>query len=189
MKPRREHTANNRQTYFVTSTTAGRKQLFRDENWAKLFLEVLFHYRDKRYLLHEFVLMRDHFHLIITPRASLEKAVQLIKGGFSFRAKREFYFTWEIWLRGFADHRIRDAKDYQVHKDYLHQNPVEKGLVSAAHDYPYSSASGTFVIDPVPQWLKPISMGVASGTAEAVPFQSAETANADGISLQGRKTS
>src|SRR5215510_8500215 len=131
MKPRREHTANNRQTYFVTSTTAGRKQLFRDENWAKLFLEVLFHYRDKRYLLHEFVLMRDHFHLIITPRASLEKAVQLIKGGFSFRAKREFYFTWEIWLRGFADHRIRDAKDYQVHKDYLHQNPVEKGLVSA----------------------------------------------------------
>jgi len=33
--------------------------------------------------------MPDHFHLLITPRESLERAMQLIKGGFSFRAKRE----------------------------------------------------------------------------------------------------
>jgi len=34
--------------------------------------------------------MPDHFHLLITPahEVSLEKAVQLIKGGFSFRAKK-----------------------------------------------------------------------------------------------------
>jgi len=35
---------------------------------AKLFLEVLLHYRQQgKYLLHEFVLMPDHFHLLITP--------------------------------------------------------------------------------------------------------------------------
>jgi putative transposase len=172
MKPVREHATHNQQTYFVTSITSGRRRLFHDEKWAKLFLEMLFHHRQNGYQLHEFVLMWDHFHLIITPKASLEKAVQFIKGGFSFRAKREFLFRWEIWQRGFSDHRIRDAEDYDIHKDYVHQNPVKKHLVAAAHEYPYSSACGKFDLDPVPQRLKPASLGAASGTAEAVPFQS-----------------
>jgi len=171
MKPVREHATNNRQTYFLTSTTWGRRGLFRDERWAKLFLEVLFHYRETGYQLHEFVLMWDHFHLIITPKTSLEKAAQFIKGGFSFRAKKELLSDLEVWQPGFSDHRIRDAEDYQIHKDYVYQNPVKRGLVSAPQDYPYSSAARTFHLDPVPQWLKPLSLGTASGTAEAVPFQ------------------
>jgi len=48
---------------------------------ARLFMEVLFHYRDKRnYFLHEFVLMPDHFHLLVSPTLSLERSLQLIKG-------------------------------------------------------------------------------------------------------------
>jgi len=39
----------------------------------------------EKYLLHEFVLMPDHFHLLITPTSTLERALQLIRGGFSFR--------------------------------------------------------------------------------------------------------
>jgi len=81
MKPAREHATNNRQTYFVTSETAGRHMFFSNERWAKLFLEVLLHYRPNGYLLHEFVIMPEHFHATITPKASLEKAVQFIKGG------------------------------------------------------------------------------------------------------------
>jgi putative transposase len=171
MKPAREHATNNRQTYFVTSTTWGRRGLFRDEKWAKLFLEVLYHYGETGYQLHEFVLMWDHFHLIITPKTSLERAAQFIKGGFSFRAKKELLSQLEVWQPGFSDHRIRDAEDYHLHKDYVYQNPVKKGLVSAPHEYPYSSAAGSFDLDPVPQWLKPHSNARACGTAEAVPFQ------------------
>ena len=58
----------NGQTYFVTSNTAERKPFFRHERWAKLFLETLYGYRPERYLsLHGFVLMPDHFHVLITP--------------------------------------------------------------------------------------------------------------------------
>jgi len=58
-----------------------------------LFLDVLFHYwQQQKYLLHDFVVMPDHFHLLITPIVTLERAMQLIKGGFSFRAKRELGF-------------------------------------------------------------------------------------------------
>jgi putative transposase len=83
--------------YFITASTAQRAPLFRREPMARLFVEVLFHYRDhKNYLLHEFVLMPDHFHLLISPTLSLEWSLQLIKGGFSYRAKKELAFSGEI---------------------------------------------------------------------------------------------
>ena len=41
--------------------------------------------------VHEFVFMPNHVHLLITPApdVSLEKAMQFIKGGFSYRAGKE----------------------------------------------------------------------------------------------------
>jgi REP-associated tyrosine transposase len=67
-----------------------RKSLFQVEKIASLFIEVLMNYRsEKKYLLHEFVVMPDHLHLIITPtQITLERALQLIKGGFSFGSIR-----------------------------------------------------------------------------------------------------
>jgi REP element-mobilizing transposase RayT len=47
----------------------------------KLRDEVLLGYREQnKYLLHEFVVMPDHFHLILTPIGiTLERAMQLVK--------------------------------------------------------------------------------------------------------------
>jgi REP-associated tyrosine transposase len=80
-------------TYFITSATYLKKSLFQSDRMANCFLEVLEHYRRQhKFLLHEFVLMPDHFHLLLTPTETLEKALQLIKGGFSFRARTELGF-------------------------------------------------------------------------------------------------
>jgi putative transposase len=133
---------------------------------------VLLAHRDEAYLFHEFVLMPDHFHLLISPLTSLEKAVQLIKGGFSFRAKKELGSNEEVWQRGIADHRIRDAEDYDRHLQYIHLNPVKKHLCGAPADYRYSSAFPGWKLDPIPQWLKPLAGEAVCGTAKAVPFQS-----------------
>lgn len=172
MKPAREHATNNAQTYFVTSDTWERRSLFRTEAWARLFFKVLLHYRGESYLLHEFVLMPDHFHLLITPSGALERAVQLIKGGFSHRVKAELGSNAEIWRRGFSDHRIRDAEDYNTHRHYIHLNPVKKRLCLGAAEYPYSSAYPGWKLDLIPQGLKPTEpISVSSGTAEAESFQ------------------
>jgi hypothetical protein len=48
----------------------------------------------------------------------------LIKGGFSYRAKREIHFAFEIWQASFVNHRIRDAEDYKHHYTYIWENPV-----------------------------------------------------------------
>jgi len=171
MRPAREHATHNQQTYFITSRTWEGRQLFRNERWAKLFIETLYHYRDRAYLLHEFVLMPDHVHILLTPRTSLERAVQFIKGGFSHRAKIELKSNLEIWQKGFSDHRIRDAADCQHHIQYTRQNPVRKHLSDTPEEYPYSSAFPGFSLDPLPQRLKPLLSATTTGAAKAAPFQ------------------
>jgi len=85
---------------------------------------------------------------------SLEKALQYIKGGFSFRVKKELAFGSLIWEESFTNHRIRDAEDYQSHRDYIHHNPVKAGLVKKPSEYPYSSAFPGMELDPAPPALK-----------------------------------
>jgi putative transposase len=145
--------------YFITASAFQRRPLFAKEPMARLLMEVLLHYRErKNYLLYEFVLMPDHFHLLISPSLSLERSLQLIKGGFSYRAKREVGFAGEIWEPSFYDRRVREVEDYFNFKQYICRNPVKKGLVAAPADYPYSSAWPGVVLDEVPQRLKPESL-------------------------------
>jgi putative transposase len=145
--------------YFITASSFQGQNLFQSHRMADLFVTVLFGYRDqKKYLLHEFVLMPNHFHLLITPALSLERALQLIKGGFSYRAKKELEFGGEIWEKSFYDRRVRDVEDYFAYRHYIHQNPVKRGLANAAEEYPYSSARPEFVMDKVPQRLKPVDL-------------------------------
>ncbi len=58
-----------------------------------------------RIIVHDFVVMPNHVHVLMTVPGdlSIEKAMQLIKGGFSFRANKELGFRGEIWQRGFSD--------------------------------------------------------------------------------------
>jgi putative transposase len=109
-----------------------------------------------RFQLHEFVVMPDHIHVILTPASEhpLEKCVQFIKGGFSFRAKKELGFNGEVWQRQYTEHRIKDARDYQEHASYIQQNPVRARLVARAEDWKYSSASIRDIIDRTPIHLQ-----------------------------------
>jgi putative transposase len=171
MRPPREHATSNGQTYFVTSSTPEKRSLFQVDRYAELFIKNLYDYRGKGYLLHEFVLMRNHFHLLITPTGTLEKAVQFIKGGFSYKAKKEWGTNTEFWQKGFDDHRIRDAQDYRIHQLYIHNNPVKKGYCAKPVEYAYSSARAGYELDIAPQRLKPFVM-TTGGAAEAAPSQS-----------------
>jgi len=159
-------------TYFVTSRTWESHALFRVEQNCLRFVESLLHYRDQgAFALHSFVLMPDHFHLLITPgpNTALERAVQFIKGGSARRIRGEQPSAFPVWQRGFSDHRIRDAGDYASHARYIEQNPVRKRLVTSAEEYRWSSASGNYNVDPAPQGLKPGEKATAVGTAKAVP--------------------
>jgi putative transposase len=133
--------------------------------------EVLQHYRTVSYLLHAYVVMPDHFHAILSPQESLERAMQNIKGGFSFRARQAFNWKFNIWQAGFSDHRIRDIEDWDRHVDYIRLNPVKSKLCLSSEDYRYLAVN----MDPIPQRLKPLILVRSNGGAEAPPLQSQET--------------
>jgi putative transposase len=148
--PARKLAPQEVRTFFISSTTWGRRDIFQTDRMAGLFLDVLRDNRAKgRFQVHEFVLMRNHFHALITPavEVSLEKSVQYSKGGFSFRAKKELRFAGEVWQAGYNEHRVKDTGDYQEHVRYIHENPVRAGLCQKPEDYPYSSANGKFEMD------------------------------------------
>jgi putative transposase len=130
-------------TYFITTATHNRRRLFQVERNASLLLETIDHYRTS-YLLYAYVVMPDHLHLIVTPTdITIERTMQLIKGGFSHRLASKL----PVWQRGFTDHRIRDAADYNIRRNYLHQNPVEARLCERPELYPFSSANPKLPLD------------------------------------------
>jgi putative transposase len=137
-------------TYFVTFLTWQRCRLFIVESHVRLFLKMLYGYRrDRRYHLHAFVIMPEHVHLLLTPAGgiTIERAIQFIKGGYSYALGAQLGRKREIWQRGFTDHRVRDPQDYERHRDYIHQNPVKRRLVESAPEYRYCSAFPGFKLD------------------------------------------
>jgi len=127
-------------TFFATTKTSLGRRLLQSERNATLLIDVLRTCVAKRnFQLHDFVIMPDHIHLLITidADATVEKAMQLIKGRFSYRLKKEFGFAGEVWQRGYSEVRIEDVEVLSQYRQYIAQNPVKAGLAESPDQYPY----------------------------------------------------
>jgi putative transposase len=145
------------------------RPIFQTDRMAALFIDVLRCYmRARRFKVHEFVIMRDHFHLLITVDGgmSIERTMQLIKGNFSYHAKKELGFSGEIWQRGFSDVRIKDQDSFRAHAQYIYNNPVAEGLASNPGEYAHSSL---YLRRLKAQGLKPGIEAAQAGTTKVVP--------------------
>ena len=140
-------------TYFVTTNSWQRRAVFRKPEWADIVERKVFEHREKgEYLVHRYVIMPDHLHVILTPGCSttLERAAQLIKGGSSDDIGRAFQTHLPIWQPGFTQHLIRDGADYESHVGYIDANAVKKGLAERPETYQFCSARGKYRLDPWP---------------------------------------
>jgi putative transposase len=101
--------------------------------------------------IHAFVLMPDHLHMLLTPApdVSLEKAMQFLKGGYSFLLKSRM----DVWERSYRERRIIDAEDFMTATQYVERNPVRARLVERAEEFEFSSAGRDHLIDPMPPWF------------------------------------
>lgn len=137
---------------------------------ANLLIEVLrTQVRLRRFVVHEFVVMPNHVHILLTlpGELSLEKAMQFVKGGFSFQAKRTLGFGGEVWQRGFSDVWAADEDSFQRHKEYIYMNPVRAGLATSPDEFPYSTAFLKKQKQPGAKAPHPLETFI--GTTEAVP--------------------
>jgi hypothetical protein len=61
------HVVAHARTFFITSSISGKRNLLQSDRSAALFVDVLYNYRGQgKFRLHEFVVMPDHFHLLLT---------------------------------------------------------------------------------------------------------------------------
>jgi len=127
-------------TFFVTTKTSMGRGLLQSERNALLFVDVLRSYVPAgKFRVHDFVVMPDHVHLLLTVGSdmTIERAMQFIKGGFSYRLKKDFGYSGEVWQRGFSEVRVQDKQGFLRHREYIVQNPVKAGLVDASDKFPY----------------------------------------------------
>jgi putative transposase len=169
MRPSRELIRQAGQTYFATFQTARRQCFFRNERWSSLFLTTLARYIDE-IGLHDFAVMPDHIHLLLSSKVPLERAIQLVKGGFSFQARRELQWNGDIWQAGFSDHRVRNIQDWDNHREYIRKNAISKQSEGKA----ICGKDSCLSLHPLPPWIKPHSVVAMNGGAEAPPLQNSQ---------------
>jgi len=131
---------SSKRTFFATTKTASSRRILQSERNASLLIDVLRSYAAaKKFEVHDFVVMPDHLHVLLTVRGEMtvEKAMQLIKGHFSYRLKREHGYLGEVWQVGFSESRVDDPSSFDEHRAYIAQNPVKAGLALRACEFPY----------------------------------------------------
>lgn len=109
-----------------------------------------------------FVFMPEHIHLLvfpITPKPEIDNFLKAIKRPFSFRIKRQLSGAhdplleslmvrerpgvecFRFWQEGPGyDRNLRNEKAVLTAIDYIHNNPVRRGLCERAVDWKWSSA-------------------------------------------------
>ena len=94
---------------------------------------------EHKFELHDFVIMPDHLHLLLTvyDKMTIEKAMQFIKGRFSHRLSLEFGYHGEVWQRGFTEEQVMNRESFNAHREYIAQNPVKAGLATSAGEFPF----------------------------------------------------
>lgn len=137
--------------YFVTAQTWQRRALFSKPEMAGILLAHVLECRERGfYKLHAFVIMPNHLHALLTPGedATLEKGMQMIKGGSAYKIRKQFHKRFPVWQSSFHDRWIRDAAEYTRMKLYIEQNPIQKRLALKIEDYVLGSACGQYPLDP-----------------------------------------
>jgi putative transposase len=135
-----EKALSSLRTFFATTKTHAGRRLLQSERNATLLIDVLRSYMAAgKFSVLDFVVMPDHVHLLLSVRGgtTIEKAMQLIKGRFSYRLKHECGYLGEVWQVGFSESRADDVESFERYQRYIAQNPVKAGLAERVGEYPY----------------------------------------------------
>ena len=127
--------------YHVTSRGNEKKDIFSSPEDYEQFKTYLYEAREKfDYKLHAYVLMTNHFHLLIeTPEANLNRLMHYINGsytGYYNRHNRRVGHLFQGRYKAILVDRDNYLKELSR---YIHLNPVRAGMVGKPEDYQYSS--------------------------------------------------
>jgi REP element-mobilizing transposase RayT/type I restriction-modification system DNA methylase subunit len=99
--------------------------LLQSEDIRKIVVDALLFYHGKRYMLHHFVIMPNHVHLLITPIGddTVMKSIGSVKQFTANAINKLLGRSGEVWQRNVFDRMVRDADNYEKYVQYINQNP------------------------------------------------------------------
>jgi REP element-mobilizing transposase RayT len=111
---------------------------------AAAMVESLRHGQPADYLLHAWVVMPNHVHVLITVLARpLSAILHTWKSCTAKQINRLLGSTGRIWQPDYWDTVIRDEAHFQQAVRYIESNPVRARLAAAPEVWPWSSATGS----------------------------------------------
>ena len=139
-------------SYFITIVTYKRQHLLIQN--IKLLRQVFSDSKQLHtYTIHAIVILPDHIHMIIEPQHATEypKIISYIKRKFSYLLNQiqKSHLTISqskvkkresnIWQRRYYEHTVRDERDFNLHLDYIHYNPIKHQYTKTANTWKHSS--------------------------------------------------
>ena len=127
--------------YHITARGNERKKIFFAKSDYAKFKEYLKEAQDRYgYFLHCYVLMSNHYHLIVeTPNADISKIMHYINGSYTGYINRRKRRSGHLF-QGRYKSILVDVDSYLLELSrYVHLNPVRAKIVKRPEDYPYSS--------------------------------------------------
>lgn len=143
--PRKRFVANGMYPYHVSSRCINKEwfQLPMEDVW-NIFGRYL-HFISHAYCvtIHAFVLMNNHFHLLVTtPQSNLDQAMNYFLREVSRSIGIESGRINQVFGGPYFRSMISDSIHYQQAYKYVYRNPVEAGLCNFVEEYKYSSLAG-----------------------------------------------
>jgi putative transposase len=126
---------------FITMNTWHRRQVFIHPNFAKKAIDYLYLLQKKHGLLiHGFVVMPDHIHLLVT----IQKPYTVDAFTHDYRTGLSFELGTGAFFEEYVDLRMPQKPEEKLR--YMYDKPFEAELALTPKDYPWSSASGTWPV-------------------------------------------
>jgi putative transposase len=109
---------------------------------ASMVEEALLHFDGRRYRLLAWCLMPNHAHVVveIVAENSLSEIIGSWKSFTAKQANNIIRRSGAFWHADYFDRYMRDEDHLARTIDYVENNPVKAGLVTASAEWPWSSA-------------------------------------------------
>lgn len=130
--------------YHITSRGNERRNIYLDDGDRKEFLGILEEYHERySILIHSYVLMDNHYHLILeTPQGNLLKVMHGINGRYTGYFNRKYQRAGHLF-QGRYKGILVDKDTYLVQLSrYVHLNPAKARMVSKPEEHMWSSYPG-----------------------------------------------
>ena len=140
---RRHRVSQSGACYFITTNTRDRRPLLRKPACAQIVIDSLRWLAENgRIRLMGYVVMPDHLHFVMMLGSgfTLSGIMDSLKSYTARWINAQLRRRGALWQEQYHDHVVRTPRSYRAKLQYVHANPVRRGLVKNPDEYPFSTA-------------------------------------------------